>query len=59
MPTLKTLLEAKADPNYKRGDGRTALHLAIANSVDEIIVETLLKHKADPCELDSYGDIRL
>ncbi|TVY34151.1 Protein TANC1, partial [Lachnellula occidentalis] len=40
--------------NEQDSDGRTALHVA-AQSGDEEMVETLLKHGADPKALDKHG----
>ena len=44
---IKELLDNGENPNVKILDGITPLHLAI-NKKDEIIIEYLLKHKANP-----------
>ena len=44
---IKKLLDNGENPNAKILDGITPLHLAI-NKKDEIIIEYLLKHKANP-----------
>lgn len=40
--------------NEKDSDGRTALHVTV-QPVDEEMVETLMKHGADPNALDKHG----
>ncbi|ENH71498.1 Ankyrin-1 [Fusarium oxysporum f. sp. cubense race 1] len=52
--TMNLLLEKVVDPNVRRPDGMTPLHLASSWGFPDI-VETLLKHGADPNLVDESG----
>lgn len=53
------LLRAHADPNTPDSQGRSPLHLAVANSQNQNdaaeVVQLLLQHGADPLSRDAKG----
>jgi len=54
LSAVSTLLESKADVNLTDAKGRTALHYASENGIEEV-VKILMENGADPKIVDSAG----